>query len=177
VTGPGAQPGEPGEPNQDVNSLVVTSRPIRSSQLSYAAAIVIVIVFGVTALVMPHANAGAHFFWKDQLGTFVIGLVLAGLALLPTRPRLRADVNGIQARAYLGAPRTIPWDVVTAIEFPKKLRFARVVLPGEETLALYAVQRFDRDHSIEVMQGLRALLRAAHPVAGLRRDDGVGPTR
>jgi hypothetical protein len=34
-----------------------------------------------------------------------------------------------------------------------------VVLPGEEVLALYAVQRLDAEQSVAVMRGLRALLR------------------
>jgi len=47
------------------------------------------------------------------------------------------------------------------VQFPDKLRFARLVLPGEETIALYAVQRFDRERSVAVMRGLRALHEAA----------------
>jgi hypothetical protein len=34
------------------------------------------------------------------------------------------------------------------------------VLPGDETLALYAVQRLDREQAVETMRGLRALLAA-----------------
>jgi hypothetical protein len=37
------------------------------------------------------------------------------------------------------------------------------VLPGEETLAIYAVQRLDREQSVEVMRRLRALFAATHP--------------
>jgi hypothetical protein len=47
------------------------------------------------------------------------------------------------------------------VQFPDKLRFARLVLPGEETIALYAVQRSDRERSVAVMRGLRALSEAA----------------
>jgi hypothetical protein len=169
-------PGSDHDQAGDVRSLVVTSRPVKSSRIAIAVAIVIVVVFGVTALVMPHDNAGAHFFWKDQLGTAFIGLIIGGAALLPIRPRLRADIHGIQARAYLGAPRTIPWDVVTAVEFPRKLLFARVVLLADETLPLYAVQRMDKERAVEVMKGLRALFRATHPTTGATSTDGVTPT-
>jgi hypothetical protein len=48
------------------------------------------------------------------------------------------------------------------VEFPSKVRFARLVLPGEETLALYAVQRLDRDQAVDVMRRLRALFAATH---------------
>jgi Bacterial PH domain len=145
--------------------LVVTARPIRSARIAVASSIVIVIVFGVTAIVMPHANAGAHFSWKDQVGTAVVGLIIGAAALIPTRPRLWADVHSVRARAYLGAPRVIPWELVTAVEFPDKLRFARLVLPGEETVALYAVQRFDRERAVEVMRGLRQLFAQTHATA------------
>jgi Bacterial PH domain len=141
---------------------IVTARPVRSARLAVAGAIVIVIVFGITAIVMPHANAGAHFGAKDQVGTAVIGVILGAAALLPTRPRLWADEHEIRARAYLGAPRVIPWELVTAVEFPEGLRFARVVLPGGDTLALYAVQRFDRERSVAVMRGLRELFARTH---------------
>ena len=49
------------------------------------------------------------------------------------------------------------------MEFPSNVRFARLVLPGDETLALYAVQRTDRDHAVETMRGLRRLFAATHP--------------
>jgi len=147
--------------------LIVTARPIRTSRIAIASAVLIVVAFGVTALVMTHANAGAHFHWKDQVGTAVLGLILGGLALLPTRPRLYADAKGVYSRAYLGAPRFIPWDLVVDVQFPDKLRFARLVLPADETVALYAVQRIDRERSVAVMRGLRQLYAQTHRAGGL----------
>jgi membrane protease YdiL (CAAX protease family) len=143
--------------------LVVTARPIRSARIAVACSLLIVALFSVTAIAMPHANAGAHFGWKDQIGTAVVGLILAALALIPTRPRLWADEQRVRTRAFLGPPREIPWELVTAVEFPDKLRFARLVLPGEETIALYAVQRLDRERSVAVMRGLRELFARTHP--------------
>jgi hypothetical protein len=49
------------------------------------------------------------------------------------------------------------------VEFPRNVRFARVVLPGDETLALYAVQRLDKERAVEVMRQLRVLFAATHP--------------
>jgi hypothetical protein len=145
---------------------VVTAQPIRTSQLSYLASAAILIIFVVVALVMPHANAGAHFTWKDQLGTGVLGVIIAGAALLPTRPRLRADAEGVSTRAYLGPFHHIPWDLVVDVQFPDKLRFARLVLPGDETIALYAVQRVDRENAVRVMRELRELhAQSGKPVA------------
>lgn len=139
---------------------VVTARPIVMARIGYVAAAVVFGVFLITAIVMPHANAGAHFGVKDQAGTAVLGVILGGLLLMPTRPRLYADADGVRLRAFLGGWRTVPWDVVVAVEFPSTVRFARLVLPAEETLAIYAVQRLDREQAVDVMRQLRALFAA-----------------
>jgi len=90
-------------------------------------------------------------------------VILGGLFLMLTRPRLHADRESVRLRAFLGGWRTVPWDVVVGVEFPSRVRFARIVLPGEETLAIYAVQRLDKEQAVEVMRRLRALFAATHP--------------
>ncbi|MCW2494943.1 PH domain-containing protein [Jatrophihabitans sp.] len=144
---------------------VVTARPIRSSKIAWTASAVVLVAFIVTALVMKHANAGASFDDKDQFGTVVIGIVLAGLLIMPTRPRLVADRDGLRLRAFLGGWRTVPWELVVRVDFPSKLRFARIVLPGEEALAIYAVQRLDKESSVATMAALRSLWSQTHPQA------------
>jgi hypothetical protein len=141
---------------------VVTARPIVMTRIGYVAAAFVFVVFLVTAIVMPHANAGAHFGVKDQVGTAVLGVILGGLLLMPTRPRLHADATSVRLRAFLGGWRTVPWELVVAVEFPSKVRFARLVLPAEETLAIYAVQRLDKEQAVDVMRRLRALHAATH---------------
>lgn len=147
-------------------NTVVTARPVRTARIANAAAVIVFAVFVIVAVVMPHANAGASFGWKDQVFTVVIGAIAAGGLHLPARPRLRADTEAVHMRSYLGDWRTVPWDVVVAVEFPSNVRFARLVLPADETLALYAVQRTDRELAVETMKGLRRLFAATHPVAG-----------
>jgi hypothetical protein len=80
-----------------------------------------------------------------------------------TRPRLSADREAVRLRSFLGGWRTVPWDVVQRVEFPRKVRFARLVLPAEETLAIYAIQRLDREYAVEAMRGLRRLYARTHP--------------
>jgi hypothetical protein len=145
------------------DDLVVTARPIRSSQIAIACAAVVLGVFVVVAIVMPHANAGAQFDWKDQVATGILGVVFAAMILVFTRPRLRADINGITIRNHWGPYKTIPWDVVVGVEFAERRHLARLVLPAEETIALYAVQRLDRERSVAVMRGLRVLFLRTHP--------------
>ena len=146
-----------------MNRETITARPILTSRIGYAAAVFVFAVFLVTAFVMPHANAGAHFGVEDQIGTGVLGVILGGLFLMLTRPRLVADRESLRLRSFLGGWRTIPWDIVVAVDFPSKVRFARVVLPGEETLAIYAVQRLDKEQAVETMRQLRALFAAIRP--------------
>lgn len=142
---------------------LITARPVRLAWVGYASAVVVFAVFLMTAFVMPHANAGAHFGVEDQIATAVLGVILGGLCLMLTRPRLVADRESLRLRAFLGGWRTVPWDLVVAVEFPSKVRFARIVLPGEETLAIYAVQRFDKEQAVEVMRQLRATFAVTHP--------------
>jgi hypothetical protein len=145
------------------NTNELSARPIVMSRIGYLSAAFVFVVFLVTAIVMPHANAGAHFGPEDQAATAVLGVILAGLCLMLTRPRLRADREAVRMRSFLGGWRTVPWELIVAVEFPSKVRFARIVLPGEETLALYAVQRLDRDQAVDVMRRLRALFATTHP--------------
>lgn len=149
-----------------VSADAVTARPQLMSRVSWACAAVVLAVFLVTAAVMKRANAGATFGLKDQLGTVVVGVIIAGLFLMGTRPRLAADAESVRLRSFLGGWRTVPWELVVRVEFPSNVRFARLVLPGEETLAIYAVQRLDREYAVEAMRGLRALYAQTHPVAG-----------
>jgi len=142
--------------------VTVTARPIKTTRIAVAAATTVFVAFLITAIVMPHANAGASFTWKDQVATGVIGVILAAFILVLTRPRLRADESGVRLRNHWGPEKTVPWDVIVAVEFPKGRHFARLVLPADETIPLYAVQRADRVHSVAVMRDLRELLALAH---------------
>jgi Bacterial PH domain len=144
----------------------VTARPQVMSRIGYACAAVVFTTFVIIALVMRHANAGASFGVKDQLGTVVIGIVLGGMFIMLTRPALEADTEAVRLRAFLGGWRVVPWELIVRVEFPSSVRFARLVLPGEETLAIYAVQRLDRQYAVEAMRGLRRLHAATHPAAG-----------
>ena len=136
---------------------VVQARPILMARIAWAASAFVLIAFVVTALVMKRDNAGADFDTKDQLGTVVVGIILAGLLIMPTRPRLLADADAVRLRSFLGGWRIVPWDVIVRVDFPSNLRFARVVLPGDEALAIYALQRMDKDRAVAVMDQLRAL--------------------
>ena len=139
----------------------VHARPMRSARIAVVAAVVVLVVFVICAVVLPHTTDGVPVNVADQVGIGGTGLLVALGILGFTRPRLHADAAGVDTRAFFGGYRHVDWDLVTAVEFPHKVRFARLVLPGDELVVLYAVQRGDRERSVEVMQGLRELFAAS----------------
>jgi hypothetical protein len=142
---------------------VVTARPLRGGRIANGVAIFVFLVFVAVALLMRRDNAGATFGHLDQVFTVIIGLLAAGGFHLLARPRLRADRTAVRLRGFVGTWRVIPWQAVVAVEFPRSVRFARLRLPGEETLAIYAVQRLDREEAVATMRGLRDLFTLTHP--------------
>ncbi len=140
---------------------LVTARPVRVVPIAVLAALLVLGLFGYAALVLLSSSDGVSFNTADQFGIAGTGLLAALGILALTRPRMRADARGVDCRGFFGGYRHVDWDLVTAVEFPPKARFARLVLPGDELVTLYAVQRGDGERSVRVMQGLRALLAAS----------------
>lgn len=138
-------------------SAVVTARPYKSARISIAVAAVVVIAFAICAVILPRTTDGVTFTGADQVGIFGCGVLVAIGILCFTRPRIRADASGVDTRSFFGGYRHVDWGLVTTVEFPPKGRFARLVLPGDELITLYAVQRGDSERSVVIMRQLRAL--------------------
>jgi hypothetical protein len=142
----------------------VTARPVKAARYAVLSAVVVLVVFVLAALILLNtSDDGVAFNSADQIGIAGTGLLVALGLLSLTRPRLRADARGVDTRGFFGSYRHVDWDLVLGVEFPPKARFARLVLPGDELIVLYAVQRGDGERSVTVMQGLRALFAATHP--------------
>ncbi|MHA3702502.1 PH domain-containing protein [Jatrophihabitans sp. YIM 134969] len=139
-------------------ATAVRAHPVVVARWAVVGAVAVLILFVAIALVMRGSeSAGAPFTSADQVATGVIGLFAAAGVLLLTRPRLVADRHGFRTKAWAGRYRYVPWDVVVDIRFPAGARFARLVLPGEEYLSLYAVHRWDGDRAVATMTQLRQL--------------------
>jgi len=137
----------------------VTARPVRAARIAVLAAVLVLV--GIAALILRStSDDGVRFTVADQVGIAGTGLLVALGILSLTRPRLRADAQGVDCRGFFGGYRHVGWQLVTRVEFPSKARFARLVLPGDELITLYAVQRGDGERSVLVMQQLRALFAA-----------------
>lgn len=144
-------------------SLTVTARPVKSARIAVLVAAVVAVAFVIIAVLLPHTTDGVNFTAADQFGIGGTGLLVAVGILALTRPRLHADAAGLDVRAFFGSSRHVDWDLVTAVDFPPKARFGRLVLPGDELIVLYAVQRADAERSVLVMRELRALHAASRP--------------
>jgi hypothetical protein len=140
-------------------SLVV--RPRRLTRVCWAVAILVVLVFGILALLLPRgASGGQQFGPADQVSFFVIGLLLAGAALLFVRARVRADEQGVWVRNVLGE-RFFPWPVVVSVDLADGAPWAQLELHDDETVALLAVQANDGDTAVDAVLALRNLLQNA----------------
>jgi hypothetical protein len=142
---------------------VVRARPVIMSRIGWTCAGFVLIVFVIISLVMRRDSAGASFGPKDQVGTAVLGVLLAAGFWLLTRPRLEADTTSVRLRSFAGNYRTVPWEMIKAVEFPSNVRFARLVLPGDESFAIYAVQRLDGERAVQTMKALRELFASVRP--------------
>jgi hypothetical protein len=140
-----------------VTPTVVRARPAVMSRIGWVCAGIVMVVFVIIAVVMRRDNAGASFGPKDQVGTVVLGILIAAGFWLLTRPRLEADATSVRLRSFAGNYRTVSWDMIVAVEFPSNVRFARLVLPADESFAVYAVQRLDGERAVQTMRELRAL--------------------
>jgi hypothetical protein len=141
---------------------VVTSRPERLRLWCAGVGLLIVVACAIVAVLLPHSDDGTAFHRGDQYAVLGVGILIGGACWLPTRPRLRADHTALHVRGILGPGRTVPWSVVRSVEFRARWRWARLVLPADETISLYAVQRLDGARSVTVMRSLRELHAAAH---------------
>jgi peptidoglycan/LPS O-acetylase OafA/YrhL len=139
-----------------VSAAALQVRPRRARVVAVVSAVVLIAVFTVIALLLRETPTGVYFRISDQVAMVLLGVLLAGAALLFARPRLRADADGVEVRNLLFA-RRLPWDVVLAVSFPDGTPWARLELPDDEYVAVLAIQAADRQHAVRALRSLRTL--------------------
>ncbi|WP_293310939.1 PH domain-containing protein [Mycolicibacterium sp.] len=127
-------------------------RPRLMPRLAIAGAVLMVLAGIGVAWTLLDDSTGPALRSADQWAMLLLAVVLAGVILLLTRPRLRIGPAGLGVRNVL-EERVIPWNQVVGISFPK--RWARVELPGYEYVPVVAVQSVDRDRAVAAMDTLR----------------------
>lgn len=121
-------------------------------RLAIAGAVLMILAGIGVAVTLRDESTGPALRTADQWAMLLLALLLAGVILLLTRPRLRIGPAGLGVRNVL-EERVIPWNQVVGISFPK--RWARVELPGYEYVPVVAVQSVDRDRAVAAMDTLR----------------------
>ncbi|OBI09377.1 hypothetical protein AWC18_05635 [Mycolicibacter nonchromogenicus] len=128
----------------------------------WVVASLIVTIHVVVSLLLTIRASGVIFRTYDRVAVIVLGLIVAGALLLLTRARVRAGEAGVSVRNALG-DRLIPWSQVLGVTFPPGKRWARLELPDDEYIPLVAIQSADKEHAVEAMRELRALVSRYRP--------------
>jgi hypothetical protein len=138
--------------------VTVDHVPARLRRICQVLAGLVVVVFGLVAVLLPRGDDAVEAFGPvDQVAFVVIGLVIAGGVLVLTRFRVRADARGVWVRNSLGE-RFFPWALVVGVHLPQGATWAQLELHDDETVALLAVQTSDGDRAVDVVLALRRLL-------------------
>jgi hypothetical protein len=138
------------------SDVLFEARPRKARRVAVASAVVLVVVFTVVGVLLRRTPTGVYFQLSDQVAMVLLGLLLAGAALLFARPRVRAGADGVEVRNLLGS-RTLPWELVLRVSFPDGAPWARLELPDDEYIAVMAIQSADGRHAVQAIRALRAL--------------------
>lgn len=136
-------------------------RPRLTPYFACAAAVAIVAVHITFGILLKVGTSGVIFRTADQVAFGLLGVVLASLVLLLTRPRLRIGSSGLSVRNVL-ADRLVSWDDVIDVSFPAGARWARVELADDEYIPVLAIQAVDKGRAVQAMDTVRELMAKYH---------------
>ena len=137
---------------------MIEVRPRRLARVCWAFVAVVLVAFGVLAVLLP--KGGDDVGIGDQVSFFLFGVLLAVGLIALTRFRVRADATGVWVRNVLGE-RFFPWGVVVSVDLPEGASWAQLELHDDETVALLALQANDGASTIDAVLALRKLLQTA----------------
>ncbi|QCB28494.1 PH domain-containing protein [Corynebacterium endometrii] len=100
---------------------------------------------------------GAAVTTIDRWAYPLVGVILSVLLwLIFTRPRVRANSDGVEVRNIVGT-RFYPWQVIYGLSFPEGEKMARLELPEFEYVTLWAFQSADKAKVIKSVRQFREL--------------------
>jgi hypothetical protein len=142
----------------------VVIRPRKIRRVCFIAAPVVAVFFAVLATALRGPVNGqpdaAVFQPADQVAMVVLGLLVAAVILMFTRPKVVADAEHIEVRNIMGE-HSLPWAVVRRIVFERGNPWVSLELEDDDRLAVMAVQATDNEHAVAAVRALRALHAAA----------------
>lgn len=141
--------------------LEVRSRFLRMCAILAVCVIMPIHIFmGVT---LDIAFTGASVTTIDKFAFPGVGVIISVLVwLMLTRPRLRANSDGVEIRNIVGT-RFYPWQVIYGLSFPEGSRMARIELPDFEYVPVWALQSADKKTIMRDVDAFRALEAAYMP--------------
>jgi hypothetical protein len=137
-------------------------RPHLTPYFAYGAAFMIAAAHIAVGFLLKIGSTGVVFQTADQVAMGLLGVIIAGLVLLFSRPRLRVGAAGIAVRNLL-TYKLIPWSAVIDVSFPLGARWARVDLPDYEYVPAMAIQAIDKDRAVNAMDQVRELMLRYRP--------------
>ena len=133
----------------------VTSKYLRTVAIFCVVIVMAVHIFMGATVGLKFTGAAVTTIDKFAFpGVGIIISVLAWLAL--TRPRLRANSDGVEIRNIVGT-RFYPWQVIYGLSFPEGARMAHIELPNFEFVPVWALQAGDKDTVISNVRAFREL--------------------
>jgi hypothetical protein len=135
-----------------------TFRPHRLRWVIIPIAVALVAAFAVAGVRLPDGSLGTHVGPSDEAAVVLIGVLLAGGVLMLLRPRVRADIEGIEVRNIVGT-RRFDWSATRGVSFREGVPWARLELPADEYVPMTAIQAADGVRAVYAMRELRRLYR------------------
>ena len=135
--------------------LELTSKFLRKVAVGWIVVVMAVHVFMSWAV--DAEFTGVSITDLDKFAFIGVGLIISVLSWIAlTRPRVRANEDGVQVRNIIGT-RYYPWAVIYGLSFPKGSRMARLELPEFEYVPLWAIQSGDKEDALKAVDDFRAL--------------------
>lgn len=134
--------------------LTITSKKLTA--WAWIAAVVVLAIHIFMGVVVDFGNTGAKVTVIDRFAFPAIGVILALVALLLTRARVRVNSRGVEVRNML-SPRFYPWRDIYGLSFPKKSKWARLELPDFEFVPMLALQSADGARTVAAVREFREL--------------------
>ena len=126
-------------------------------RLAIIAVCIIIPIHLVMGLTLDIEFTGAAVTGIDKWSFPLVGVIISILVWLAlTRPRLRANADGVEVRNIIGS-RFYPWQVIYGLSFPEGDRMARLELPEFEFVPVWALQSGDRERAMRDVRTFRAL--------------------
>jgi hypothetical protein len=117
-------------------------------------------------------GAPGTFQRGDQAAMVGLGLLAALGILMFTRPRVVADERGVHVRNVLGG-YDLPWEIIRAVRFSRGAPWASIELEDEDVVSVLAVQAADKEHALEAVRVLRAMLESHRAQTRVAPTDGA----